>query len=406
MDHYREPLTILMPLHGFYRWNGGMDFVRFLRIALGTLPLSARPILRFAIPVPSRLQLMRRNLRQRIYSGKLFVPGRETFGQVTHSAKDRIFSIIGRHDSVEVADSWTGIRAAAAHFQAHVIFPTLIAPRSNEFPTVGYIYDFQHRHLPHNFSLLERLERENHFAQLARGAGSLMVNSEHTRRDVGRWLKFPPERILALPFSPYLDTSLLSESVAEVRARYGIGERYIIVSNQGWVHKDHSTALRAFSLLRSRGQSSISLVLTGEVNDPRRPMYRDELRALAIRLGIHEQVKWLGLIPKKDQLALLRGASLLWQPSLFEGGPGGGSVYEGVGLGVPCAVSDIEVNREISSDFVRFFNAGDPQDLCRLTWEMLAAPIRRPDVAEAQKRSEEGLLQLGTAVLNFLRSSV
>lgn len=84
---------------------------------------------------------------------------------------------------------------------------------------------------------------------------------------------------------------------------------------------------------------------------------------MIFELGIDQKVRILGLIPKVDQIALMRGSLALIQPTLFEGGPGGGAVYDAVGLGVPCIVSDIDVNREIDEDAVCFFKTGDADDL-------------------------------------------
>ena len=51
------------------------------------------------------------------------------------------------------------------------------------------------------------------------------------------------------------------------------------------------------------------------------------------------------------------------QPSLFEGGPGGFSVYEAISLGKPVIVSDIEVNREILYKNISFFKKNNSHDL-------------------------------------------
>ena len=57
----------------------------------------------------------------------------------------------------------------------------------------------------------------------------------------------------------------------------------------------------------------------------------------------------LGFIPKPDQIRLMREAVAVVQPTLFEGGPGGGSIYNAIALGRPVIVSDLPVNREIES---------------------------------------------------------
>ncbi len=59
----------------------------------------------------------------------------------------------------------------------------------------------------------------------------------------------------------------------------------------------------------------------------------------------------------------MRRAIALLQPTLFEGGPGGGAVADALALGVRCIVSDIETNLEIENEKVSFFHTGSPNSL-------------------------------------------
>ena len=52
-------------------------------------------------------------------------------------------------------------------------------------------------------------------------------------------------------------------------------------------------------------------------------------------------------LEKNAQLSLIYNSKALIQPSLFEGGPGGFSVYEAISFNKPILVSDIKVNKEI-----------------------------------------------------------
>ncbi len=67
----------------------------------------------------------------------------------------------------------------------------------------------------------------------------------------------------------------------------------------------------------------------------------------------------------------MRAALAVVQPTLFEGGPGGGSVFDAVALGVPAIVSDIPVNLEIEEPNVRFFKACDAAALSAAMAERL-----------------------------------
>ena len=63
---------------------------------------------------------------------------------------------------------------------------------------------------------------------------------------------------------------------------------------------------------------------------------------------------------------LLKKSIAVIQPTLFEGGPGGGASYDAISLGKPLIVSDIAVNREIEeNERVFFFMAKNTNSLMK-----------------------------------------
>ena len=73
----------------------------------------------------------------------------------------------------------------------------------------------------------------------------------------------------------------------------------------------------------------------------------------------------------------MKQAVALIQPTLFEGSPGGLSVYDALALGVRAIVSDIPVNLEIQEPTVTFFKAANAEDLADMMVQSLnlRAPI-------------------------------
>lgn len=231
-------------------------------------------------------------------------------------------------------------------------------------PWISYIPDFQHKYLYNYFTEHECFSRETAFAARLRDCKSLVVNANAVKQDL---IKFYPwidkSRIFALPFSPSSLPEWLDIKSDDVVERYNIAGSYFIICNQFWLHKDHATAFKAFAALKDK---DIQLICTGTMEDYRNPAYIEELKTLISELGIKTRVHMLGHIPKIDQISLLKGALALIQPTLFEGGPGGGATYDAVAVGTPVILSDIEVNKEISFEFVSFFEAGNEESLTRL----------------------------------------
>jgi glycosyltransferase involved in cell wall biosynthesis len=114
----------------------------------------------------------------------------------------------------------------------------------------------------------------------------------------------------------------------------------------------------AFGEARKEGLKH-KLVIVGSV-DNFRTRDREILQRIA-SLG-SEAVEFTGPVPDKELLRILSEASLLVQPSLYEGF--GLPPLEAMFLGTGALVSDIPVFREIYGDFpVSFFRAGDAADL-------------------------------------------
>ncbi len=284
-----------------------------------------------------------------------------------------------------------GARALEARCEAagiDVVLPFVHPPkRPFAIPWVGYIFDFQHSYYPSFFTDSERRWRNRLFRTMLSQARSVIVNARAVRSDAEKFLAPFDARIFALPFSASPMPAWLTTDPDETRERYSIGSRYFIVSNQFWVHKRHDVAISALAALAA---DDVELVMTGATHDPRAPNHFASLQAKVRSLGLDERVHFLGLVPKLDQIALLRGAVALIQPTSFEGGPGGGSVFDAVALGQRAIVSDIPVNREIAEYGIRYVPLGDALALSEAMAEALAD---RPETAPPG----EELLALGRA---------
>jgi glycosyltransferase involved in cell wall biosynthesis len=261
------------------------------------------------------------------------------------------------------------------------LLPFAAALRSDfAFPWVGYLYDFQHRAYPELFTASERAWRDASFRAMVDRAPAVIVNARQVVADAEHYLAPMRARIFALPFSAAPVDAWFDADPDAVRRRYGIGARYFIISNQFWVHKRHDVALHALAGLI--GHDDVELVMTGSTHDARAPEHFPALLRLVDELKLSARTHFLGLIPKVDQIALLRGAVAVVQPTAFEGGPGGGSVFDAVAVGAPAIVSDIAVNREIEEHVCCYVPLGDASALSQAMAAALVA--LRPPVDRAQ----------------------
>lgn len=400
-------IRVLFPMHGLVAWNGGLDLARMIVSSLEHPRVTQEIDLHFAFP---RTRSPRTWFNSATRYWHFLLAGSSETARVSGNADallDVARNVTSGHRAVTCANSSAGIREAARIISADIVFPSMLPPEGRAPKWVGYIFDFQHRYLPEYFSVRTRRNRDKRFSELAKSSDRIIVNSNSVAADVTRFLGVSPDRVFAMPFSPYTKAWWFKTNPADVQLRYSITGPYILISNHFWKHKDHATAIRAFAQLTNQlANDNLQLVLTGDPVDHRDPGHYRQLLALTEHLRVRRRAHFLGLIPKADQIALLRGCLVLWQPTLFEGGPGGGSTYEAVGLGIPTVLSDIKINREVHSRFVRFFQVGNANDLAFQTRILLNNLPEKPTDDALIANGDHNLMYLGMALTGFLKRTI
>ena len=344
----RTPLTIGIELIDDPNWMGGTLYLRNLALCLSRLPKAERPTIRL-LGAPAAVATFVAE-----YPG-VFSPG-----------------------AAYAQGSWHrwlckfGLGRTLVDSGIDVLYPGFGSAVSGG-TTVRWIPDFQHRYLPHLFSSQEIAARDHSIGAIAEKAGIVVLSSEVAADDFRRF--FPSH--VATPrvwhFRSLLDLSGdLEEDVLDVRRAHNLPEKYLYLPNQFWVHKNHITVLRALALLREREGLEIPLVCTGAQSDRRNAAHFESLQFFMRESGIESQVRLLGLIPRREQIAVLRGAAAVVQPSLFEGWS---TVVEDVrACGRPIFLSDIPVHREQAPPRATYFSSENSEQLANLlcsTWQSL-----------------------------------
>ena len=150
--------------------------------------------------------------------------------------------------------------------------------------------------------------------------------------------------------------------------------------------------------MNQKGYNDYEILCSGNTYDYRHPQYFDELKSEIEMLGISEKIKFLGYIPKLDQIEIMRNSIAVIQPTWFEGGPGGGAVYDAVAIGVSAIVSDIDVNKEIDSEYVEFFKVKSSEDLTK----KMIKHINNYEAKLNEIRKSDYLLKAGECRLNLV----
>lgn len=249
-------------------------------------------------------------------------------------------------------------------------------------PVVSWIPDFQHRHLPHLFSRAAWWRRDVGYRMQTSGRRTIMLSSEDARRDCESFYPLSKGKTAVVRFAIDLDPAEHLGRGAEIRARYGLPDRFFYLPNQFWTHKNHAIVVGALKLIAAEaGLGGLPpVVMTGRTEDPRDPALFERVMADARNAGVDGHFRHLGLVPYEDVFGLNASADLLINPSLFEGWST--TVEEAKALGTPLLLSDIPLHRE-QAPGAAFFDPHNPAALAAqlATAARSGAPRRLPPTA-------------------------
>jgi glycosyltransferase involved in cell wall biosynthesis len=273
-------------------------------------------------------------------------------------------------------------------------------------PWGGWIVDWQQRHLPEMFTRSEHAMREMRYRVMAESAPIIAHGSTQALEDTRRWVPSATADLGVLHFRATLETEILAGDLDDTRRRYRLPARFAVVSNQWFRHKNHAVVIEALRILRTRGVI-IPCVVTGRPEDHRWPEYGASIERRIEELGLSNVVRLVGLVPRADQVQLIRAASVVIQPSLFEGWST--IVEEARSLGKTIVLSDIPVHREQSPPHGHFFDPYDPSslaDVLEQAWgtEFDTTAAVREQVAHAEHTRLQA--DAGYALLDVARRGI
>jgi glycosyltransferase involved in cell wall biosynthesis len=289
-----------------------------------------------------------------------------------------------------------------------VIYPTAeedIAPRGR-CASVGWIPDFQHARLPEFFDPREIEDRKEACRRCARWHDLVLLSSESVRRDFAEQLPEYAVKARVLPFPSSLALADLTEPVSDFRVRLGVPEKYLLVANQFWAHKNHDVVIRAMSELHHRGHPAC-VVLVGNMFDHRggdRCVASDVLQSLS-RHDLGQKVRTLGRVSHDDLVSLLRHAGAIIQPSRFEGWST--TVQDAKALGRPLICSDIPTHREQAPQ-AEFFPVKDYRtlaDIIEKNWKSLDSRFDEAHERAALAAERKLLATYGEALWDLCREA-
>ena len=249
------------------------------------------------------------------------------------------------------------------NYSPDLVFPIQDTKINKNFKTLGYIYDLQHIDLPKFFTKTEIKKRNQDFKHLIDNTDGILVNSFFVKKGILKNFKIKNKNVNIIPFLPYKYDTILKKN-KNIREKYDLRNNFFIICNHFWKHKNHQIAFQAFQNLQHK-YKKLDLVCTGITEDSRFPDYFKYLKKKFSKEIKANKIKILNLIPRSDQLELIKNSLGVIQPSLYEGGPGGFSSYEAISMKKNLIISDLKINKEIKYKNIFFFKKNSITDLTR-----------------------------------------
>jgi glycosyltransferase involved in cell wall biosynthesis len=216
--------------------------------------------------------------------------------------------------------------------------------------------------------------------QAVRRSHRVIADSISTRDDLVELLSVPPEDIDVVPLGLGQVRRAVPLAEREVRARFDLGERHVLLSlSAKRPHKNLLALIGALALLPA--DTRPLLVLPGYPTE-----HEAQLRERAAVAGVAGEVRFLSWISPEELEGLWALAEMFVFPSLYEGF--GLPVLEAMARGVPVACSNASSLPEVAGEAALLF---DPHDEAAIAGSLRAL---LEDQALRERLRAKGLAQV------------
>jgi glycosyltransferase involved in cell wall biosynthesis len=254
----------------------------------------------------------------------------------------------------------------------HSLF--FIAPLYGRPPLVVTVHDLMALTFPRFFSgrnvVLEQAASWFHrlFVPLSvKRAARVVAVSQHTAKDVQKYLDVPSERITVTyeapeeRFHPIPDRNQL----AQFRQRLGLPEEFVLYVGNTKPYKNVPRLVEAFGWMKKKAPNTLKLVIAGKED-----RFRPQVCQKVAELGLQEHVMFLSHLSDVELPLLLNCAKVFVFPSLYEGF--GLPVMEAMACGTPVVTSTAASLPEVAGEAALLVDPLDVESIAEAINQALA----------------------------------
>jgi glycosyltransferase involved in cell wall biosynthesis len=273
---------------------------------------------------------------------------------------------------------------AAARSDADLVFaPTASTVPTGRVPFVSTIHDVNPLLMPSHSKRVIVLQRFLLWSA-AKFSRAIITDSECSKRDLINFYRLPESKIsvvhLGYDKAVFNDAPANLESQAKLLKTLGISKPYLLHHGTIQPRKNLRRLIEAYRLLLDRNRSlDLELVLAG----PLGWQYEETVAAANNGAGSRGRVVLPGALADTDLATLIKGASLVVVPSLYEGFclP----MVESMASGAPTVAANASCLPEVSGGLLKYFDPESVEEMASCLQQVLESEETRIDLAQKGK---------------------
>jgi glycosyltransferase involved in cell wall biosynthesis len=259
-----------------------------------------------------------------------------------------------------------------------VWYPNFIGyPTLTGIPSSIVVHDMTYHDLPEYVSAKLRSDLTRFVPELIKRAHFVTTVSNFTKQRLIDVYDVPADAIITTPIPPAPAVKHTPSAIQQALKGMGISKPYVLFVGTIEPRKNVPNLIEAFLSLPADVQRKHQLVIVGRIgwNCER------EVAALQAAKDAGANVIHLGYVTDEAKDILYQSATVFSTASHYEGF--GMPILEAMNYGIPCAVSDIQVFREVAGKGALFFDQDQPASIAKTLQELLGNPKTRQQLSVA-----------------------
>jgi glycosyltransferase involved in cell wall biosynthesis len=259
--------------------------------------------------------------------------------------------------------------------------------KKSKIKSMPWFPDFQEIYYPKNFTLRARVFRRLKVLISAIHATAIIVSSKCAMNDLKKISNKAYKKSILIRHTADLPDTKSIISINKIKKKYNIDKNFFYLPNAYWVHKNHIVVLKALKFLK--GNSNILIISSGQSSDPKSPNHFKKLLQYIKDEKLSKNYRYLGIIPRKDNLSLMYHTMAVINPSTFEGWSS--TVEEAKVLCKRVILSNIPPHKEQKVENCYYFGLNDYKKLSKILNLLLHKNIIKGDLSKKNIKKIENI---------------